>query len=316
MSAAASTCWRKICVIVNHDTAVRALAQVKDKPFFLAVGFRRPHLPFSAPKNYWDLYNRDELSLAENPFRPIDCPDIALHNWKELRGYTDIPNVGAISDEKALELIHGYYAATSFTDTQIGRLLRGLDTFGLSEKTIVVLWGDHGWHLGEHDLWGKTTNFELDTRAPLIFRIPGLKTTGITVDALVEFVDIYPTLCHLCQLPIPEGLEGISMVPLLEDPKRPWKLAAFSQFPRWPGAPGQDEVSGHVMGYTMRTELYRYTVWIDQYSDDTVAEELYDHQSDPKETVNVVSRPENRELVSGLRRQLRSGWQAALPPEI
>ena len=298
------------------DAAVETLTQIKDKSFFLAVGFRRPHLPFSAPKKYWDLYEREAVPLAENPFKPIDCPDIALHNWKELRGYTDIPDIGPVSDEKARELIHGYYAATSYTDAQIGRLLSELDRLGLSDNTVVVLWGDHGWHLGEHDLWGKTTNFELDARAPLILSAPGLKNAGITIDALVEFVDVYPTLCDLCDLPIPEGLEGISTVPLLQNPKRPWKLAAFSQFPRGIRAPGQDKDADprRIMGYSMRTDRYRYTEWIDESSGEAMAEELYDHQNDPKETVNVAGRAENSELVSNLRKKLRAGWTAALPP--
>ena len=300
------------------DEAVETLTQIQGKQFFLAVGFRRPHLPFSAPKTYWDRYNREELSLAENPFKPIDCPDIALHNWKELRGYTDIPDIGPVSDEKALELIHGYYAATSYTDAQIGRLLRELDRLGLGDDTVVVLWGDHGWHLGEHALWGKTTNFELDARAPLVLAAPGLKSAGITVDALVEFVDIYPTLCELCDLPKPEGLEGISMVPLLHDPKRHWKLAAFSQFPRGAKAPGQDRNAGprRIMGYSMRSDRYRYTEWIDESSGEAMAEELYDHEKDPEETVNIAGRPENSELVRGLRRKLHAGWPAALPPGV
>ena len=299
------------------DAAVNVLTQIKDRPFFLAVGFRRPHLPFSAPRIYWDLYNRGELSLAENPFKPIDCPDIALHNWRELRGYTDIPKIGSISDEKALELIHGYYAATSFTDAQIGRLLRELDRLDLTENTVVVLWGDHGWHLGEHDLWGKTTNFELDTRAPLILSVPGLRRSGIIIDALVEFVDIYPTLCDLCDLPIPEGLEGISMTPLLHDPERTWKLAAFSQFPRGYAAPGQDPKTEarRVMGYTMRTQKYRYTQWVEEESGNPVAEELYDHQSDPKETVNVAGRPESKKVVDSLHKKLQAGWTAAMPSD-
>ncbi len=298
------------------DAAVKTLTRIKDKPFFLAVGFRRPHLPFSAPKRYWALYKREELSLAENPFKPIDCPDIALHNWKELRGYTDIPDIGPLSDEKALELIHGYYAATSYTDAQIGRLLSELDRLGLSDNTVVVLWGDHGWHLGEHELWGKTTNFELDTRAPLILTAPGLGSTGIIIDALVEFVDIYFTLCALCGLPIPGELEGINMVPLLQNPTCPWKLAAFSQFPRDMRAPGEDKSAERrrIMGYTMRTDRYRYTEWIDESSGEAMAEELYEHQNDPKETVNVAGCSENSELVSNLRQRLRAGWPAALPP--
>jgi iduronate 2-sulfatase len=284
------------------DMAVQTLRKVKDKLFFLAAGFLKPHLPFVSPKHYFDLYPPEKLSLADNPFPPKDCPDIALTNWGELRAYSDIPAKGPLSDKKALELIRGYYAATSYVDAQIGRLLNELDSLGLQDKTVIVLWGDHGWHLGEHGLWCKHTNFEVATRSLLIVSAPGQKNPGAKTDALAEFVDVYPTLCELCSLPIPEGLEGISVFPVMDDPTIPWKKAAFSQYPR-----------GKVMGYSVRTDRYRYTEWV-QLGKEPVGIELYDHYKDPAENVNVAAAPENKELAAKLSGLLRAGWKAALPP--
>lgn len=283
---------------------MRRLAQASE-PFFLAVGYHRPHLPFACPQRYWDLYPRESINLADNPFRPKDCPDIALHNWGELRRYSDIPGEGDLPEEKARELIHGYYACTSFIDAQVGRLLDELDALGLRENTIVCLWGDHGWQLGEHGLWCKHTNFETSTHSPLIISAPGQATAGEPTRALCEFVDIYPTLCELTGLPLPEHLEGTSLAPLMDEPTRPWKRAAFSQYPR----------SGGIMGYSMRTDRYRYTEWrAERGAGEVVATELYDHEVDPGENVNVAGLPENAGLVAELAAQLAAGWQAALPP--
>lgn len=284
------------------DRAIALLRQLKERRFFLAVGFLKPHLPFVAPKKYYELYRREDLRLAPNPFPPKDVPELALTNWGELRAYQGIPAEGPLSDQMALDLIHGYYAATSYVDAQIGRVLDELDRLGLREKTVIVLWGDHGWQLGEHGLWCKHTNFELACRAPLIFSVPGQKHPGAKTDALAEFVDIYPTLCELCGLDLPEGLEGTSLVPVIEEPDRVWKKAAFSQYPR-----------GQIMGYSMRTERYRYTEWLAREGGPPVARELYDHQTDPAENVNLALHPEQAELVVELSRQLHAGWQAARP---
>lgn len=281
--------------------AIARLEKYRDQPFFLAVGYLKPHLPFVAPKRYFDMYERSQLPLAPWPYPPKDCPAIALHNWGELRAYEDIPAEGPLPEEMARQLVWGYYAATSYVDAQIGKLLDALERLNLADNTIVVLWSDHGWHLGDNGLWCKHSNFERATRSPLIFRVPGAKNAGAKINALVEFVDIYPTLCELCDLPLPDGLEGISLVPLMEKPDRPWKKAAFSQYPR-----------GKVMGYSMRTDRYRYTEW-QSPEGAVVARELYDHQSDPYESENLAERPELRQLVEDLSRQLRAGWQAALP---
>jgi len=289
------------------DHAIEILRRIKDRPFFLAVGFLKPHLPFVAPKKYWDLYDEAELRLADNPFPPKDAPRCALTNWGELRAYYGIPKKGPLSESQARKMIHGYYACVSYTDAQIGRLLDELDRLGLGDNTIVVLWGDHGWHLGDHGLWCKHTNFESATRSPLIISVPGQKSAGRKSDALVEFVDIYPSLCELCGLPLPEGLEGTSFVPLIEDPERPWKKAAFSQYPRY--------IRGHgrAMGYSMRTDRYRYTEWR-VIGKDVHFDELYDHKTDPEENVNIAGRPENKQLVARLHRMLEAGWRGALPP--
>ena len=287
---------------MTADKAVETLRQVKDKRFFLAVGFLKPHLPFVAPKRYFDLYPRDKITLADNPFPPKDCPEIALTNSGELRAYTDIPSVGPVGDAKARDLIRAYYAAASYTDAQIGKVLHTLDLLGLRNKTVVVVWGDHGWQLGEHGLWCKHTNFEEATHAPLIFSAPDQKHRGAKTKALAEFVDIYPTLCELAGLPVPEGLEGTSLAPLIGNPDRPGKKAAFSQYPR----------PGNVMGYSMRTDRYRYTEWIKE-GKDTVGIELYDYEKDPKGNVSVAHLPENKELVDKLSKQLHDGWKAVVP---
>lgn len=273
----------------DTDAAIKKLRELKDKPFFLGMGFHKPHLPFNAPKRYWDMYSPDKIKLADNPFEPEGVTKYSLTNFGELRGYFGMPEDGPIPDEQAHKLIHGYYACVTYIDVQLGRLLGELDRLGLRDKTIVILWGDHGWKLGEHSSWCKHTNFEIDARAPLIISVPGMKNTGEHTYALTEFVDIYPTLCELCGLAIPEHVEGLSFVSLLENPNLAWKKAAFSQYPR-----------GNVMGYTMRTERYRYTEWIERKSGELKARELYDHKIDPEENVNVISRAKYSEDIASL----------------
>ena len=285
--------------------AIEALRQVGGRPFFLAVGFLKPHLPFVAPKKYWELYSPGKIRSA-SPLPPKDAPAWALHEWSELRSFVGMPKTGPLSDEQARQMIHGYRAATSYLDAQAGRVLDELDRLGLREKTIVVFWGDHGWQLGEHGLWCKHTNFELATRAPLILSAPGMKSAGRRTAALVEFVDIYPTLAELCGLPLPPELEGASLVPLLAKPDRAWKPAAFSQYLR----AGKDP---H-MGYSMRTDRYRLTRWV-RVDDPTRVDgvELYDHQSDPLENVNIAGEPKHAELVAQLTAQSLQGWRGAFP---
>ncbi len=290
------------------DRAVEALRNLRDERSFLAVGFQKPHLPFTAPKKYFDLYRPDALPVPEDFHRPVDAPSTAFTRWQELRGYTDIPKEGPLPPGKARELLHGYYAATSFMDAQFGRVLDELDSLGLAERTVVVLFGDHGWHLGEQDLWAKTTNFELAARVPLMIHVPGMRTKGRASSRFVELVDLFPTLCEACGIEAPDGLEGLSMLPLLDDPERPWKRAAFNQIPR-PYLASED---WQQMGYSMRSERYRYTEWMDREGSLT-GRELYDFLSSPTETVNLAPSGEHDDVVARLAGQLHAGWRAALP---
>jgi len=297
------------------DEAVRALPELarKDRPFFLAVGFRKPHLPFCAPKKYWDLYEGAKIPAAESTTHPTDVPELAVRSFLELEGYRDISKEGAIPPEKVRDLRHGYYACVSFMDDMVGRLLGELSRLGLAERTIVILWGDHGFHLGEQGLWSKCYNFEWTTRAPLILAVPGRPNPGRRTAALVEFVDIYPTLTDACGLPTPDGLEGISMMPLLAAPDRPWKRAAFSQFPR-DRTNHRSRGHGDFMGYAIRTDRYRYVEWQEWETKQVVARELYDHRSDAREMVNVALCEQHKATIAELSKLLNAGWQAAGPP--
>jgi len=286
---------------LDGQLANRAIGELEqlgtgDSPFFLAVGFLKPHLPFNAPKRYWDLYRREAIDLADNPFSPKGAPAAALHNWGELRAYYGIPQQGPLSEDMTRTMVHGYYACVSYTDAQIGRVLGALDRLGLAEETIVILWGDHGWNLGEHGLWCKHCNFETSLRSPLMIRVPGVRG-GRQSRALTEFVDIYPSLCELCDLPVPGHVEGLSFVPLLEDPDREWKTAAFSRYQA---------------GDSVRTDRYRYTRWLDRQNR-RYARMLYDHVEDPGENVNIAEDPANAGVVARLEGLIREGYKAGLP---
>ena len=298
--------WQALDVADNEledgriaEAAVEVLRQIRDREFFLAVGFNKPHLPFYAPSQYFDLYPPQTFSVPVDSSLPQNAPDIAS-NPKGLKGYQDISKYPPFDDEKTLELIRAYAATTSYVDAQVGRVLNQLDTLGLTENTVVVLWGDHGFHLGEHGLWRKNTLFEDSVRSPLIVSVPGQTSPNAKTDALVELIDIYPTLCDACQLPIPTELEGISMIPVVEQPTRIWKTAAFSQLKK----------GSNIDGYSMRTQRYRYTEWGQNGSRGV---ELYDYEANPDETVNIGSLPENAELVAHLSERLHAGWREALP---
>ena len=271
--------------------AIEVLEEIQDSQFLLAVGFRKPHMPFNAPTKYYDFY---DTPILENV--PVVAPSIT----NEIRQfYSDIPpGSDPFSDEKTLELIRGYAASTSYMDAQVGRVLDHLHTLGLTENTVIVFIGDHGFHLGEHGTWAKNTLFEVSLHVPLIVSFPQQLSLGVKTDALVEAVDIYPTLCDLCQLPMPSQLEGISMVPILEQPTRPWKTAAFSEIGKKYGK------------HSIRTKRYRYTEWKGGSSFGKV---LYDYATDPEETVNIANLPENAELIAALSERLHAGWQAAVP---
>lgn len=288
------------------DMAIKTLRELKEKkqPFWLGVGFLKPHLPFVAPKKYWDLYDPAKIELAKVTSRPKGSPDYAIGAGGEMRAYEGIPN-GHIPDDLARQLKHGYYASISYMDAQVGRVVAELERLGLRENTIIILWGDHGWKLGEYDAWCKHTNVELDTNTPLIISVPGQKSAGKKTRALVEFVDIYPSLAELCALPLPQHLEGTSFAPLIENPEKPWKEAAFSQYPR-------DVAGKKLMGYSMRTDRYRFTRWVGRNDPTKVdAVELYDHETDTMEMLNIANNPANIVLVEKLTAQWKAGWRAA-----
>ena len=296
---------------------LRAL-KAKNEPFFLSVGFYKPHLPFNAPKKYWDMYNREDITLADNQFYPKDSPSYAVHGDAELRSYSDVkgslpyPNEGNWDEAEQRKLKHGYYACVSYIDAQIGRIMDELERLGLKDNTIVVLWGDHGWKLGEHNSWGKQTNYEIDTRVPLIISGNQVAAKGQTSNALTEFVDVYPTLCDLSGFSIPEHLQGESLKPLLLNPDGQVKAAAYSQFLLGRFGPLKDRQEER-MGYTMRTDRYRYVEWYTWVADkkekgELIDRELFDHEQDPQENINVANNPENQELVETLSQELKKGF--------
>ena len=324
------------------------LAKNPDKPFFLGLGMKKPHLDWLAPKKYWDLYNPKDIKLATQKNAPENGAAMGLHPSFELRARFGIPKKGPINDEMARTLKHAYLASVSYIDAQIGKVINALDNAGVRENTIIMVWGDHGWHLGEMGIWGKATNYEIGTRVPLMIWTPNMPkgSRGKTSDALVELVDMYPTLSELAGLENPTHLEGQSFVPLLANPKKEWKKAAFSQFPNpalreWAANPlsvgmretyfgplikeqeakikkqqgakwDRDLFENRLMGYGMRTENYRIIIWKDYTKPESepLFIELYDHKADPIETKNVAD--ENPEIVKQLVAQFNKGWKGNL----
>ena len=285
------------------------------EPFFLAVGFMKPHLPFNAPAKYWDMYDRKHFEIAEFQQAPEGAPDFAPQPGWELRSQYDAPDEGPISEAKQLELIHGYYACTSYIDAQIGELLDTLEETGLADRTVIVLWGDHGWHLGDHDIWCKHTNYEQATRSPLIVAAPGVGGRGQVNRSPVEFVDIYPTLLDLAGLEStsPYPLAGTSLVPILKDPDGRVKDLAISQYPRGGGPNAR-------MGYAYRSDRYRLVQWRDQNAKGEgettgpiVATELYDYEADPLETRNLADDPAYADVRGDLEAKAGSLWEANRP---
>lgn len=261
----------------------------RDEPFFLALGFLKPHLPFNAPKKYWDMYDRQEIDLADNPFLPEHAPGQAKFNWGELRAYEGIPKEGPVSDSVARTLVHGYYACVSATDALVGMVLDELKRLELDKNTIVLLWGDHGWNLGEHGFWCKHVNFETSLRSTMLVSAPGYSTGQ--ANGIVEFVDMYPTLVDLCGLPNPkQNLEGISLKPMLTD-----TIAQVKDF----------AIAKWMKGVTLIEDQYFYTEWHNPEKA-MIGRMLYDHKVDPDENVNISELPENAELVRGLSEKLNS----------
>jgi iduronate 2-sulfatase len=273
--------------------------QQKDQPFFYGLGFKLPHLPFHAPKRFFDMYPIDKIPFPANFEASESIPEVALHNYTELKEYSDIPDVGPVDSLKALELIQGYYACISYVDYLLGETLKALTESGLRDSTIIVLWSDHGYHLGDHGLWNKHSNFEEATRIPIMISVPGMKNKNVTSDAMIELLDIYPTLAALCNLPLPTGTKGNSLVPLLEKPDMEWKEAAFSQYTRTHRGPemGQVPTSFSVMGYSARTKNFRYTQWQDFETGEVFERELYDHRNDPGENNNLAGKEEYKKEI-------------------
>jgi arylsulfatase A-like enzyme len=290
--------------------ALKAKAEITklakgNKPFFMAVGFNKPHLPFVAPKKYWDLYKREDMPVEKFQEHSKNGVEIAYHKSGELRNYIDIPEFATLPGEdlriglkieKQKELIHGYYAAVSYMDAQVGILLKTLEEQGILNNTIIVLWGDHGWHLGDHDLWEKHTTFEQANRSPLIITAPGFKPGSSK--SLSEHVDIFPTLCQLAGVSVPSKLAGKSLIPVMENKNTEVKDFAMSQYYRTLNAEEAKKLGykeRKLWGYSMRTDRYRYVMWMNDFTSDKpfsadkiYAIELYDFEKDPLEKVNVA----------------------------
>jgi iduronate 2-sulfatase len=266
---------------------VKLLEQHKDKPFFLAIGFYKPHTPYVAPKKYFDLYPMDKIALPKEPADHLKyVPKPALAST------TPWPYFG-VTEDQARECKQAYYAAISFVDAQIGKLLDTMDRLKLWDDTVVVFWSDHGYHLGEHGLWMKQSLFEESARVPLIIVAPGAKGNGTVCVRTVEFVDLYPTLADLAGLRPPKGLEGASLKPLLDDPTRAWDRPAFTQVQR-----------GKFPGYSVRTERWRYTEW----DDGKTGVQLYDHDADPHEFTNLADDPKQAKVLEAMKALVKKNW--------
>lgn len=274
-----------------------------DQPFFLAVGYIRPHLAWIAPKKYWDQIDPATLPVVTDGNVIPDTPPYALSNSYELTHYMDLVDFPEPTDERrireeqARHLMHGYYASVAYIDAQIGRLLDRIESLGISDQTVVVLWSDHGWKLGEYNGWGKMSNYEIDTRVPLIISAPGKQVEGARSQELTELLDLFPTLCELTNIPVPEFVQGTSLAPNLANPDLQRQSAAYSQYYRkWE--------ESEYMGYAIRSDRFRYVQWRDFGTGEPVAEELYDHQAWPAESLNVAEDPDYVSYKEQLRQQL------------
>ena len=293
-----------------NEYAKETLKKLKNsnKPFFLAVGYKRPHLPFTAPKKYWDMYKRDDFKIHPYQKKARNAAEIAYTKVGELKSYNGVPDYESHSKDASkhipevlqLELIHGYYACVSYIDQLIGDLVNELKKLNLDKNTAIVIWGDHGWHLGDHGLWCKHTNFEQATRSPLIFISPNIKGGNKTFSP-VEFIDIFPTLCDLTEQKIPNQLDGMSLKPLMLNPSHMIKSSALSQWP-----------SGNRMGYAIRNKRYRYVEWVtgdtrQSYDEITViSRQLFDYKKDPLETINLADESQYKEIANYLQNELKT----------
>ena len=319
----------KNAIEVLRRVARRALSG--EKQFFLAVGFKKPHLPFIFPEEFMNMYPLQDIGLPSNPYAPMDMPRIAWASWPELRKYEDIAAhspTGAVNttlpDSTTIDLRRAYYSTVTYIDSLVGQVLQELENLGLENDTVVSFLSDHGFQLGEHGSWCKGTNFETSTHVPLMVKVPGLTDNGVVTDKLVELVDVFPTLSEAAGLgsvslcpkdSSRKGLcvEGHSMLPLITDPNSgSWKKRVFSWYPR------REKT---VMGYSMRTEHYRYTEWVGFTAEpeykpdwgDVKGVELYDITTDPLENRNVATSEDLQDVVETLSGQLHAGWRNAQP---
>lgn len=321
------------------------LVQNGDKPWFLALGYHKPHLDWIAPQKYWDLYVEEELPISTQVNPPKDGASMGLSESLEVRVGASIPKTTDFSPELQRTLRHAYYACTSYVDAQLGKLIQALKESGQLDNTIVVLWSDHGFNLGEMGYWGKATNYEMATRVPFIIVAPDVtdKVKGQESNALVGLIDVFPTLCDLAGIEKPENIQGNSLVPVLKNPNAEWKDAAFSLFPtpalrEWAARPftepfrksffaplienietrikeqmgdkwDRNAFENFVMGYAMRTDRYRLVVWKDRRrpNETPLFVEIYDHLKDPEETVNIAK--DNPELEKELLNQFNKEWK-------
>lgn len=279
------------------EKIIRDIKKLKKNgaPFFLTAGFISPHLPFNAPTKYWDLYDRNDIKQPENyNYMPVGAPKMSISNWPEMRSYTNIPKRGQVSDNIAIDLIHGYYATVSYSDALVGKILDTLKDEGLDHNTIIVFVADHGYNLQEHTQWAKFTNYNTSTQVPLIIYNPLAKATGST-DALTALVDVYPTLAEICGLEPPAGqLDGTSLVAVMSNPKSEGKKHVFIKRGK---------------GFTLKTKDFSYTEFIRPTDNTTVASMLYDHRANKDENVNVVSQKEFADVVLELKTTLHTAYQ-------
>jgi iduronate 2-sulfatase len=291
------------------DQVMDALERNRDGRFFIGGGFYKPHLPFVAPKRYWDLYDHDAIDLLDNPGLPDGAADY-MYNWSEIHSYgmdgrNNFSHENRPTEDQARTMIHAYYACVSHTDAQIGRILAKLDELGLADSTAVVIWGDHGFHLGDKQRWAKHTQFEDAMRSPLMVRMPGSQGPTGTCKALVETIDIYPSLCDWTGVDAPEHLDGKSFVPVVEGHDREGKPAAYSQIHPVGGA------NGHLMAYSVRTSNFRYVEWRNPKKGyELVWMELYDHRTDPGETRSVVDEPRYATVAADHAELVQNGYSS------
>tara|TARA_B100001564_G_scaffold98198_1_gene80429 strand:- start:3006 stop:4409 length:1404 start_codon:yes stop_codon:yes gene_type:complete len=285
------------------EKLIRDLRQLKknQKPFFLTAGFINPHLPFNAPKKYWDLYDRKKIKQPENyNYIPKNAPEISISNWAEMRSYSNIPKQGQVSDSLAIDLIHGYYATVSYTDALIGKILKELEAQKLSENTLVILVSDHGYNLQEHTQWTKFTNYNTATQVPLIIYNPLSKSNGTTA-ALTSLIDIYPTLVELCGLKAPKNqLDGTSLVPILKNPKLEGRKHVFIK---------------RTNGYTLKTKAFSYTEFIRSTDNSILDKMLYDHRENKVENINIVYNKDFQSIATQMSQILHSAYQKNIQGE-